>query len=97
MRSSYALFTFTDCFCLQIGYSIRYGEPWRLYYDPALMSEVDNPHYKLFGKSASNSCRNGSHYDQTSEKFGIVPIAPPVLKAVGIQRIFTRAIFLVVF
>lgn len=54
------------------------------------MNEVDNLHYKVFGKSAFNNYRNGSHYDQTSEKFGIVPIAPAVAEAVGIQRGSTR-------
>ncbi|KAK4702821.1 hypothetical protein P7C70_g3399, partial [Phenoliferia sp. Uapishka_3] len=69
-----------------VGYFNRYGEPWRLHYNPALMNEVDNLHYQVFGESGYNNYRNGSHYQQTTEKFGIVPIAPAIADAVGIER-----------
>lgn len=46
------ILTLTHCSFLQVGYPNRYGEPWRLHYSPALMNEVDNLNFKVFGKSA---------------------------------------------
>ncbi|KAL8279790.1 hypothetical protein RQP46_007885 [Phenoliferia psychrophenolica] len=70
-----------------VGHPIRFGTKWLLHYDLNLLDRVDNLHQEVYGTPGYLNYTNGTHYEQTTEKFGVIPLPQSVKQAYNIESL----------
>ncbi|ORY92433.1 hypothetical protein BCR35DRAFT_327561 [Leucosporidium creatinivorum] len=63
----------------------RHGVIYQGHYNISLMNKVDNIYLELCGKSAYRNFKNGTLYEPTAERFGLVPLPPSIMSAQGLE------------